>query len=659
MIELGVAYYPEQWPRDRWAADAALMREASFRLVRMGEFAWANLEPEIGRFEFDWLDTAITTLATAGLRVVLGTPTAAPPAWLTFRLADEVLLVGPDGRQRQPGSRRHCCVTSEAYQRHAARIVEALAERYGRHPAVAGWQIDNELGCHDTARCYCRRCASQFRVFLERRYDSLQALNQAWGTQVWSQGYGDWAEVLPPAGLVYRANPGHWLDWCRFASFNAEQFLAQQAEILRYHAENQWIAHNFMGRFDDLDHAALAQHLDLAGYDHYAPSGMEPDEAALELDRIRGLKQRGFVVLEQQPGNIDWDDYNPALRPGQARLMTLQAIAHGADAVLYWQWRAPCAGAEQLHGAILPHDGRPGRTFAELHALAGDLGALPDLGTGRSPIALLRGDPDRWALRLQPHSADLAAAGPDAYERDYYRALWAMGQDVDVVPPGSDLAGYRVVVAPTAYMADDGLAKRLADHVSGGGLLVLGARCGFKNQDNQVWPQGAPGPLQSLAGVRVLEFDAPPPTAAQAIGFEDGAWFQAGAWRERLEVLTGGEIVARYLDDYLSGEPVIVSRMVGEGRVWYVGTIGKGPELAEHLMRLVLAEAGLAPAVIPSGIEIRTRPGPRGPIRFVLNHTGERKAIGLDEDGVDLLTGMPCSGILELQPLGAAVLAPP
>jgi len=326
--------------------------------------------------------------------------------------------------------------------------------------------------------------------------------------------------------------------------------------------------------------------------------------------------------------------------------------------VLYWPWRAPLSGAEQLHGAVLPHSGVPGRVFRELQGLAEELRNLPDLGFAKSPIALVRSDASRWALRQQPLGTQLA--DPDLYDFPYYRALWTMGLDVDVVPPDADLTGYRVVVAATQALMDQDLADRLARYAAGGGLLVLSVRTGLKDDAGHVWPDGAPGPLADLCGVRVAEFDAPPADDGQAIGFEDGAWFEAGPWRERLERLEpveGTWIVAKYLQGYLADEPAIVSRLHGEGRVWYCGTLGRGPELAEHLLRSVVAHASLVPAVIPGNVEIRTRPGPRGPLRFVLNHSAEFKAIGLEEDAVELLTGAACSGILELPPYGAAVLA--
>ncbi|MBM3274418.1 MAG: beta-galactosidase trimerization domain-containing protein [Candidatus Sericytochromatia bacterium] len=270
----------------------------------------------------------------------------------------------------------------------------------------------------------------------------------------------------------------------------------------------------------------------------------------------------------------------------------------------------------------------------------------------------MRSDASRWALRQQPLGTQLA--DPDLYDFPYYRALWTMGLDVDVVPPDADLTGYRVVVAATQALMDQDLADRLARYAAGGGLLVLSVRTGLKDDAGHVWPDGAPGPLADLCGVRVAEFDAPPADDGQAIGFEDGAWFEAGPWRERLERLEpveGTWIVAKYLQGYLADEPAIVSRLHGEGRVWYCGTLGRGPELAEHLLRSVVAHASLVPAVIPGNVEIRTRPGPRGPLRFVLNHSAEFKAIGLEEDAVELLTGAACSGILELPPYGAAVLA--
>lgn len=616
MIHLGVCYYPEHWPEERWATDARLMREAGLSVVRLAEFSWALLEPEEGSYDFAWLDRAIATLADAGLRIMLGTPTATPPAWLTAAHPD-VLPVGADGQLRQPGSRRHYCATSELYWRATQRVVSRMAERYGRHPAVIGWQIDNELGCHDTVRCYCARCAYGFTRWLEHRYGTLEALNEAWGTVFWSQRYAEWPEILPPRGLVYDANPGHWLDWCRYSSQNQAEYLAFQAGILRELAPGQWLTHNLMGGFDELDHAKLVEPLDMVGWDNYMPPGVTPTHVAMAHDRMRGLLRRPFWVLEQQVGNINWGRYNPTLRPGEARLRTLQAIAHGAEGVLYFRWRAGLIGAEQLHSGILPHDGVPGRTYDEVKAIAAEVGQLPPLGPVVAPVALLYGEENRWALRLQPHHQDLRDEGPDAYDVPFYSALHRLGVGVDVVPPEAELSSYPVVVAATQYVMDEPLIARLRAYAEGGGQLVFSVRSGFKDASNRV----RAGAIGDLVGARVAEWDSPAPEVWNAVEFEDGTRADVSRWMELLDPAEGTEVLARYTEDYYAEVPAIVRRPLGRGHVWYVGALGEGPDLAETVMRRVMASAAIPVWDLPEGVEVVTREK----ATFLLNH-GETPA---------------------------------
>lgn len=650
MILLGACYYPEHWPRARWGLDAALMREAGFNTVRLAEFAWGLLEPAPGEFDFEWLDAAIDTLAAEGLGIILGTPSAAPPAWLTAAHPD-VLPVGFDGVVRMPGSRRHTCLTSELFQEHVDRIVTAMAERYGPHPAVFAWQIDNELGCHDTARCYCLRCQHGFQAWLARRYKTLDALNAHWGTAFWSQRYGHWEEVLAPRALVYDANPGHWLDWCRYSSDTHLKFLERQAALLRRLAPGHTITHNFMGGFDALDYTALAAPLDVAGYDNYQPAGVGSAGAAFGHDRMRGHKRRSYWVLEQQCGQVNWSLYNPTLRPGEARLRTYQAIARGADAVLYFRWRAGAIGAEQLHSGILPHDGIPGRTYRELKATAAELARLPALGVEAAPVALWWSAPNRWALAQQPHHQALREAGPDAYDQPFYEALYDLNVPVDVLAPSQDLAGVRVLVAATQYLADEAMALRLIDFVRLGGHLVLSVRSGFKDMANRVSPQGPLGPFRQLLGTRVLEFDAP--ETVNGVRFTDGTVVPAATWLEVLAPSEDVEVMARYTDDYYAGEPAVVARTVGRGRVWYVGALGDA--LAREVVGRVLAEAGVAGR---EGVEVVSRPGEGGRVWFYLNHRAEPARVE-GVAGRDLLTGEEAPHALVLPAFGVAVVQEP
>ena len=427
-MKLGVCYYPEHWPRERWPIDAAMMREAGLTVVRIAEFVWQLMEPAEGQFAWDWLDEAIATLAAAGLEVVLGTPTAAPPAWLTHDYPD-VLPVDAQGRTRNSGTRRHYCPTSPTYRRHSERIVRAMAERYGRHPAVVGWQIDNEFGCHDTVRCYCDQCAAAFRDWLKRKYGSLDALNEAWGAVFWSQSYGRWEEIRLPNLTPTGANPSHLLDYDRFASETTVSYQQLQVDLLRQHTAGQFITTNTLGNFEDLDYHDLARPLDFIAWDSY-PTGYaefqgeslylpgKPD-ASFAYDvgdpyvtgfchaQARGFKQAPFWVMEQQCGPVNWARFNTLVRPGTVRLWTWHALAEGADAVVYFRWRAVRFAFEQHHSGLLHHDATPATGYREL---LGDAGRAGDHGCdqpapypGRSGAAAgLRrpvGDPDPAAPR--------------------------------------------------------------------------------------------------------------------------------------------------------------------------------------------------------------------------------------------------------------------
>jgi hypothetical protein len=426
---LGVCYYPEHWPESTWAEDAARMRAIGLSWVRVGEFAWSELEPEPGRYDWGWLDRAIDGLGAAGLRVVLGTPSATPPKWLVDRMPD-MLPVGRDGRVRGFGSRRHYDFSHEGYRDEAARMAAAMAERYGRHEAVGAWQIDNEYGCHDTARTAGPVALAAFRRWLADRYGTVDALNEAWWTRFWSMRYRSFDEVELPVGAVTEAAPGARLDYARFASEAVVAFHRRQADEIRPRSPGRPITHNDMGFFTDLDAHALGRHLDAITWDSY-PLGMleesplphevkaryartgHPDLIAFNHDVYRGAlapeagaPYRPFWVMEQQPGQVNWAPTNPLPAPGAVRLWTHQAIAHGAEVVSYFRWRAAQGAQEHMHAGLLRHDRTPDRALLEAeaaaHDLAGPAGPAGSPPRPRGAAAELRGPvgrPDPTARR--------------------------------------------------------------------------------------------------------------------------------------------------------------------------------------------------------------------------------------------------------------------
>lgn len=613
-MKLGVCYYPEHWPEARWAEDAALMKAAGLTYVRIAEFAWTALEPAEGQFTWEWLDRAIATLSGAGLQVVLGTPTPTPPAWLV-RTHPDILPVDRDGKVREFGSRRHYCANNQVYRQHTARFVEAMARRYGANPAVTGWQIDNELGCHDTARCYCPRCAAAFRFWLQKRYGSLPALNQAWGAVFWSQSYSDWSQIKPPNLTVTEANPSHVLDYYRFSSEAVTAYQQLQVDLLRKHTTDQFITHNLMGEFFDLDYHALGRTLDFVTWDSYPTGyleraaerfyqpGEERPALAYDLgdpyvtgfchDLMRGIKQAPFWIMEQQAGNINWGVYNTGIRPGGVRLWTWHALASGADVVSFFRWRACLYAQEQYHSGLLHHDASPDLGYREAQAMLGEREVMERVSgqPHQAQVALLFDYQDLWALQLQPHRQDFT------YLRAlfvYYRALVKLGLAVDVVSPRADLARYRLVIAPTLHLVDQALVDHLDSFVQGGGVALLGVRSGFKTPSNLVTDQPLPGLLRPLVGATVSDWHALPP--GEGLTFESniqGLIGEAGTWVEALvpdeapEGAAPAEVVVRYTEEPFAGKAALTIHGRGAGRVGYVGWLPTVKQAQAMLLRLI------------------------------------------------------------------------
>lgn len=633
MFYYGCDYYPEHWPETRWETDAHLMQEAGFNVARIGEFAWALMEPDKGHYNWSWLDRAIDTLSRHGIQVVLGTPTATPPPWLTTA-HPEILPRDRNRQVRHAGSRRHYCPNSPTYREHSRRIVMDMAKRYGHDQRVVGWQLDNEFGCHETGRCYCDVCAHRFREWLQRRYGTIEALNRAWGSVFWSAVYADWEEIPPPWAAPTEHNPAHELDFRRFGSDSILEYEQVQVDVLREMAPDQFLTHNFMTFHSrELDYYDIAAPLDLAAWDNYHFYGATPTVVAATHDLYRGMKSRGHWVIEQQVSNVNWAGYNPTLRPGEVGLKVWQSIAHGADGIVYFRWRAACFGAELYHSGLLDHAAQPTRGYAEAKGIGQQLGSLGRALEGSAPqaqVAFLHDYVSRWSLDLQPHNKDLA--DDMAFERGLmapYEALWTRGVPVDILPArgAQDLASYRMVILPTLNLVSRNLAARLAGYVQGGGTLVVTARSGFKDELGQA-PGRPPGHLSDLLGVTVAEFDSLPPDRPNKVRLIDGhdGQVQVTHWCEVLATEDARPMarpLAMYESDYYAGQPAATVRDVGKGQAIYVGML-PGAEFYQILFDRLLPQARvdpLLPAAPPPGVEVAARYGPQGRFLFLLNHT--------------------------------------
>jgi beta-galactosidase len=646
---LGVDYYPEHWPQERWEIDAALMKKAGLDVVRIGEFAWGLMEPEQDHFEWDWLDQAIEVLSSAGLQVVLGTPTAAPPAWLTYTYPD-TLPVDEAGRRRNFGGRRHYCANSADYRERTRRIVSAMASRYGSHPAVTGWQIDNEFGGGHSARCYCPNCAAAFREWLRRRYENLSALNLAWGSVFWSQSYTAWEQINPPNLTVELPNPSQVLDYYRFSSDSWVEYQQIQLDILRkVYEPRQFITHNFMGLFHDLDYHKLARQLDFVTWDSYpsghlerwlpemlfpqdgvASSGLEvaydagaPLITGMGHDLTRGLKRAPFWVMEQQCGNINWGSYNPGIRPLTVRLWTWHAVASGAVGVVFFRWRACLFAQEQYHSGLLHHDASPDIGYEDLAILQEERQLLDKIAGQpfETPVAMVLSYDDLWALQIQPHHQDFSYL---RHSFVYYRALSQLGIQVDIVPPDADLDQYQLVISASSILADERRAAYLAEYVSQGGSLLFGVRSGFNTLTKVVTDQPLPGPYHPLTGATITSWHSLPP----GIGYElessiDGLSGSAKIWAESLLPDDGTRSLAQFRSGPFAGAVAISENRLGNGTVYYCGIVPDAYQ-AESLIRHVLSQAGIHTGLKKDASVFHIR---RGKYTILLNFSDQPKVV--------------------------------
>ncbi len=651
-LHLGAAYYPEHWPEERWAEEVRLMRAAGLSVVRMGEFAWSTFEPSEGEYHFDWMDRAIDLLAKSNIQTVLGTPTAAPPAWLVQKYPD-TLAVDENGRRVQFGNRCHYCVTSPEFHQLTRRIVSAMAEHFGPNPAVIGWQLDNEYN----RVCYCDRCRSLFQQFLAGKYGALEELNRRWTTAYWSQTYSDWAQIPLPIG---HHNPGLMLEFKRFVTESYVRFQRLQLECLRPHLrEEVWVTHNFMGWFDGFDHYKLSADLDLASWDWYVGAGHHDYTATGAIhDLTRGFKRQNFWVMETQPGSVNWSPVNNMLNKGEARAMAWHAVGHGADGVLYWQWRSALGGQEQYHGTLVDQSGQPRPFYEEVQQLGRDFTAASYLLMNTRPIgrvAMINSYDSRWSIQWQRHHREFDWV---AHFTHYYRPFARRNIPVDVIPADAPLEGYRIVILPALLIVDEHLAERLTAYVKNGGKLVITPRTGMKDETNALLPARQPGFLADLAGVEVEEYyalDEPVPVK--------GNWFtgEARRWAERLKVHDDRylSVIARYLpsNGWLDDQVAIAVRGLSSGLVYTVGAY-LDDTAQDAFFQRVIDMAPLKPLIeTPPDVEVCRRTGAQGmEVFIVINHSRTEQVVKLPWMAIDHLANRPVNTELKLAPYGVAVL---
>ncbi len=651
---LGTAWYPEQWPESRWPKDLALMQAAHIRVVRVGEFAWSTFEPRQGEYHFGWLERAIAAAARHHIFVVIGTPTAAPPAWLTSRYP-QTLRVHADGRRAQHGNRQQFSFSSPRYRKFCRDIAARLAQHFGHNPDVIGWQIDNEMG----PPSFDAETRRQFHAWLRRKYHTIAALNRHWTTAYWSQTYDHFSQVPMRA---QGENPGLLLDFKRFVSATWSSYVENQVRAIRRHAApRQFITTNTTHWGDQFDQYAISRELTLAAWDDYVPDGhFHWLENAVQDDLVRGYKRRDFWVMETQPAFVDWAPVNAALPPYRMPELAWQDVGHGANAVLYWQWRSALNGQEQYHGTLVGPDGEPVPAYRVVQAIGAQFAlAGPALaGTApRSRVALLQSYASRWAIDFQRQTVRFGVVREFTA---FYKPLERFAQSVDVISPRAPLGRYRLVVAPALNVLSRAEAHHLAAYVRAGGHLVLGPRSGMKDPYDALWAERQPGPLVPLLGGHVGEYYSllkPVPLIGRL-----GSG-HASVWAETLvPQAPDTRVLMRYgkSNGWLNGTPAIITRRVGKGSITYIGAWLDPPLMSTVLDELARA-ANVHPLIarVARNVEVCERLGDGKRVWILINHGRKPHSVRLPAPASPLLSGGPARRTIKLAPHEVSVLLAP
>ena len=661
----GGDYNPDQWPPEIWDEDMRLMKRAGCNAMSVGIFSWVHLEPEEGKFTFDWLDTVLDKLAANGVFAVLATPSGSKPAWMSEKYP-EVCRVTPEGRRELHTGRHNHCPSSPVYREKVRLINSRLAERYASHPALIAWHVSNEYG----GECHCDLCYAAFRRWLKHKYETLKHVNQQWWAAFWSHDFTDWQQIRPIDSSIH----GLMLDWRRFVTEQTVDFMRSEIEPLKKRTPGVPVTTNMMGTWSaGLDYWKFVPHVDVVSWDSY-PFYHDRDDnwktaatVSFMHEIYRAFKGgRPYMLMESTPSACNWWPVMKLKRPGVHRLASLQAVAHGADSVMYFQWRAGRGGTEKFHGAVVDHSGRDDtRVFREVAEVGEILKKLdPVVGTtAAADAAIIWEWENEWAIN--------SAQGPRREKRDYtetcqahYRPFWKRGVPVDVINMECAFSGYKLLVAPMLYMLRPGVAPRIEEFVRNGGTFVATYWSGIADQNDLCFTGGRPGPLRALLGIWSEEIDALYDDESNAVRMGEGdplgltGSFRAHTLCDLIHA-EGAQVLAAYEKDFYAGRPALTVNSSGNGRAYYVA-FRSDDDFLDAFYGGLIRQTGLQRALdadLPEGVTARTRTAGAETFLFLLNFTREPQVVGLGNvRGVDLLTGAEVSRRVELPGYGSVVL---
>lgn len=664
----GADYYPEHWvypfdgtaeePESRWEQDAQLMAHAGMNVVRMGEFCWGLCEREEGKFDFTWLRRAMDAFAGQGVRIVLSTPTAAPPVWLAQK-HPEILPLDENGQPRREGTRRAYCMNSDVYWEHAKKVVRAMAEALGDHPDLVAWQIDNGVGRHNTEYAFNPETKRDWHAWLKAKYETVDLLNERMGLRFWGQVVNKHEEVPMPLPAPAVHNPALITDWRRFSSDTCVAFIRMQAELLREITPKTPVTTTLRPYAVQIDHFDLADAIDFVAMDSDAAVGHKSAENAMTIDIARSLKKNGeaegFWVMEQKAGNVAWAEANSLVRPGVVRLFSYQLLSRGATGLLYFYWRMPRIGPEKFYGGVLTHDGlAKNRMFQEVMQVGTELQTLAPMLAGtqvQADVAILLSHASDWALN-QPMRPNKFFSQREHVQL-FYSALHDRNILVDFARPTDDLSKYKLVIAPSLHMIAGGEADMLRLYVHNGGTLVGTFNTGLVDE-NHIAATDPPYEMSDMFGLKVLEFDPLPPGEENHItikgSFPTTGLHSAKLWCDIIEPMEGCQVLGTYAQDFYAGKAAVTMNQFGEGRAIYVGTMSSLP-FYHDLITWLRQICGIAPLLrAPDQVEVSMRARGDYRIYFLLNHHSQNVHVQFFKPVRDCLTGKTISGGYDIPP---------